>query len=42
MFDRKEEARELEQYIGSSKLDKKCIKWGRNSVTFISMSVIFN
>ncbi|MEG7965422.1 McrC family protein [Bacillus cereus group sp. Sample30] len=30
------EARELEQYIGSSKLDKKCIKWGRNSVTFIN------
>ncbi|PFM64781.1 hypothetical protein COJ48_09090 [Bacillus cereus] len=31
-----QEAKELEQYIGSSKLDKKCIKWGRNSVTFIN------
>ncbi|MDE7542861.1 McrC family protein [Bacillus cereus] len=30
------EAKELEHYIGSSKLDKKCIKWGRNSVTFIN------
>ncbi|GLV64861.1 hypothetical protein Bmyc01_35310 [Bacillus mycoides] len=30
------EARDLEKYIGSSKLDKKCIKWGRNSVTFIN------
>ncbi|AUB62104.1 hypothetical protein CSW12_03180 [Bacillus cereus] len=30
------EARDLEQYIGSSKLDKQCIKWGRNSVTFIN------
>ena len=30
------EATELEQYIESSKLDKKCIKWGRNSVTFIN------
>ena len=31
MFDRKE-ARELEQYIGSSKLDKKCIKWEEETV----------